>query len=516
MLRVDDPDVLRSLQVVDATIKSTTANGPGWHRYNGDGYGDRASDGRPWAPSGQGTGHLWPALSAERGEQAHAAGNAAEAAALLDGMSRFASGVGLIPEQNWELPDLPASPFGTDPTVASIGFVNGGAAGSASPLTWSAASFVRLAGSLAAGRNIVLPAATHARYVARAQGTTPLTVTSPADNSSVGASPVSVTGTTAPGNTVYVAATNTDANSATTIVSAAAPSGSFSIDVPVTGGTNVLNIVAVSPAGGTAQVKRTVFFDFVPGTLLLDVSDPDGDDNGPGNYAYPTSAAFHPGAFDIQAFQVYDAGSDVIFRLRTRDLSETFGSPLGAQLVDVYVHVPGAAPTSTAAAHPLRNFSIAPSFAWSRLIQVQGFGQRYVDAGGNTLGTATVSGNPISRFITFSVPKASLGTPGAGLALHRRPHRPGRLQRRPGPRIRPDAAGLPVRRLRRRERRSALHVQPEPRAEDDRRGNRGGEPVDDARLHARTGRAHGHHSSLNPRNVRPPWPPTTRDAGECT
>jgi glucodextranase-like protein len=83
----------------------------------------------------------------------------------------------------------------------------------------------------------------------------------------------------------------------------------------------------------------------------------------------------------------------------------------------VYVHVPGAAPTSTAAAHPLRNFSIAPSFAWSRLIQVQGFGQRFVDASGSTLGTATISANPISRFITFSVPKASLGTPGAGWAF---------------------------------------------------------------------------------------------------
>ncbi|HEU4941969.1 MAG TPA: glycoside hydrolase family 15 protein, partial [Gaiellaceae bacterium] len=143
-LAAHDADVLRSLSVVDARIKSTTARGPGWHRYNGDGYGDRASDGRPWAPSGQGTGHLWPALSAERGEQEQATGNTAEAASLLLGMSRFASGVGLIPEQNWELPDLPASPFGTDPTLASIGFENGGAAGSASPLTWSAASFVRL------------------------------------------------------------------------------------------------------------------------------------------------------------------------------------------------------------------------------------------------------------------------------------------------------------------------------------------------------------------------------------
>ena len=410
-----DPDVLRSLPVVDAQIKKTTVRGPGWHRYNGDGYGDRATDGRPWAPSGQGNGHLWPALSAERGEHELVTGDRTEAASLLLAMSRFSSGVGLIPEQNWELPDLEASPFGTDPTVASIGFENGGAAGSASPLTWSAASFVRLARDLATGRNVVLPAVTHSRYVANTQGTTPLTVTSPADNASVTSSPVTVTGTTAPGNAVYVASTNTDANSAATVVSTTAGGdGSFSVDVPITGGTNVLNVVAVSPSGGTAHARRTVLLDVLPGTLLLDVADPDGDDAGPGNYAYPTFAGFRPGAFDIQRFQVFDSGDTVTFRLRTRDLSETFGSPLGAQLVDVYVRVPGAAATSTAAAHPLRNFAIAPAFAWSRLIQVQGFGQRYVDAGGNALGTVTISANPISRFITFSVPKASLGTPGPG------------------------------------------------------------------------------------------------------
>ena len=409
----DDPDVLRSLPVVDARSRRRPRE-PGWHRYNGDGYGDRATDGRPWAPSGQGNGHLWPALSAERGEHELVTGDRAEAASLLLAMSRFS---GRRPDPGAELGAARprASPFGTDPTVASIGFENGGAAGSASPLTWSAASFVRLARDLATGRNVVLPAVTHTRYVANTQGTTPLTVTSPADNASVTSSPVTVTGTTAPGNAVYVAATNTDTNSATTVVSTTAGGdGSFSVDVPITGGTNVLNVVAVSPSGGTAHARRTVLLDVLPGTLLLDVADPDGDDAGPGNYAYPTFAGFRPGAFDIQRFQVFDSGDTVTFRLRTRDLSETFGSPLGAQLVDVYVRVPGAATTSTAAAHPLRNFAIAPAFAWSRLIQVQGFGQRYVDAGGNALGTVTISANPISRFITFSVPKASLGTPGPG------------------------------------------------------------------------------------------------------
>src|SRR5581483_4239672 len=106
ILPATDRDVLASLPVVDATIESTTPSGPGWHRYNGDGYGDGATDGHPWAPSGRGTGHVWPVLSAERGEQQLQTGDTSTAAALLDSMARFASGAGLIPEQDWELPDL--------------------------------------------------------------------------------------------------------------------------------------------------------------------------------------------------------------------------------------------------------------------------------------------------------------------------------------------------------------------------------------------------------------------------
>jgi carbohydrate-binding DOMON domain-containing protein len=158
-----------------------------------------------------------------------------------------------------------------------------------------------------------------------------------------------------------------------------------------------------------------VFFDFVPGTLVFDVGDPSNDDNGAGTYAYPTSGDFKPGAFDLQRFQVYDSGSDVIFRVQTRDLSPTFGSPLGAQLVDVYVHNPTAPATSTAAASPTRNFTIAAPFAWSRLLQVQGFGQRYVDPSNATVGTIAISANALSRIITFTVSKASLGgTPTSG------------------------------------------------------------------------------------------------------
>ena len=145
-----------------------------------------------------------------------------------------------------------------------------------------------------------------------------------------------------------------------------------------------------------------------------DTPDPTGDDNGPGNYAYPTAADFHAGAYDMTDFQVYDTGSTVTFRVQTRDLTPTFGSPLGAQMVDVYVHGP-AGTTSTAASFPQRNYTIAAADGWSRLLEVQGFGQRFVDAAGNTAGTITISANQISRYITFSVDKSALGgTPAAG------------------------------------------------------------------------------------------------------
>ena len=62
-------------------------------------------------------------------------------------------------------PELAASPFGSDPTTASIGFVNGKPAGSASPLTWAQSQFARLALAISAGRNLETPGIVTRRYV---------------------------------------------------------------------------------------------------------------------------------------------------------------------------------------------------------------------------------------------------------------------------------------------------------------------------------------------------------------
>ena len=420
-LPASDPDVLASLPVVDATIKKDTPSGPGWLRYNGDGYGDChvasgncPQEGAPWAPSDKGTGHVWPVLSAERGEQALATGAPAFAGQLLAAMDAMSSGVGLVPEQDWDSADVPASPFGTDPTVASIGFVNGKPAGSAAPLTWGAGAQVRLTADLSAGRALERPAQTVDRYVAHTQTATPLNVTSPVDQTAITvAAPIHVAGTAVAGATIDVA----DVASATThATGTAAADGSFAFDIPAQVGNNVIVVTSTAPDGGTAQAVRTVAYDVVVGDLIFDSTDPTGDDNGPGNYAYPTSSNFQPGAYDLTDFQVYDTGSTVTFRVQTKDLTPTFGSPLGAQLVDVYVRDPSAASTSTAASFSGRNYTIAGSSAWSRLLEVQGFGQRFVDASnGGAVGSITISANQISRYITFSVEKSALGgTPSHG------------------------------------------------------------------------------------------------------
>jgi glucoamylase len=155
--------------------------------------------------------------------------------------------------------------------------------------------------------------------------------------------------------------------------------------------------------------------DVTSGTTSLDVTDPPGDDNGPGTYQYPTASDFHPGAFDLTRFQVISDGTTVYLQATLNNLDPTFGSALGAQLLDVYVHAPGASPTSTAAAYTSRNYTIAPADAWSQLVEVQGFASPvWQDAAGNSRGTAFVAASQSSKTITIGLPEAAFGTPGPG------------------------------------------------------------------------------------------------------
>jgi glucoamylase len=185
--------------------------------------------------------------------------------------------------------------------------------------------------------------------------------------------------------------------------------------VPVSFGSNVITASATAAGGrstGYAQVTAT---NEGGGTSVLDVTDPAGDDNGPGTYQYPTDSSFAAGSFDLTRFQVLSDGTFAYLRVTLRTLVPTFGALDGAQLLDVYVHVPGATATSTAAAFQSRNYTIATDGAWSQRLEAQGFAAPvWVNAAGSAVGTASVLPVQSDRTITIAVPEAQFGTPGSG------------------------------------------------------------------------------------------------------
>ena len=150
-----DPRIVDTVKVIDATLRVRTETGPAWYRYNMDGYGEQ-SDGSPFDTVG--AGRPWPLLAGERAHYELAAGHPQTALQLLGVMRAQASDGGMLPEQVWDGPDIPA-----------LELFNGRATGSAMPLVWAHAEYAKLVRSLHDGRVFDMPQQTYERYVRNPQ-----------------------------------------------------------------------------------------------------------------------------------------------------------------------------------------------------------------------------------------------------------------------------------------------------------------------------------------------------------
>ena len=144
-----DPIIVDSLKVVDAVLKVETPFGPSWHRYNHDGYGQR-KDGGPFV--GWGHGGAWPLLTGERGHYELAAGH--DARPFIRAMERLASPTGLLTEQVWPEADQP-----------QVHMFLGRPTGSAMPLMWAHAEYIKLLRSVQDGKVSDLIAEVAKRYL---------------------------------------------------------------------------------------------------------------------------------------------------------------------------------------------------------------------------------------------------------------------------------------------------------------------------------------------------------------
>jgi glucoamylase len=147
----DDPRILGTVKVIDSLLKVETPTGPSWHRYNDDGYGEH-QDGAPF--DGTGIGRAWPLLTGERAHFELLAGQVGRAKGLLAAMESFANEGGLIPEQIWDSPNLPQHHL-----------FFGKPSGSAMPLVWAHAEYIKLRRSLRDGHVFDLPPQTVQRYL---------------------------------------------------------------------------------------------------------------------------------------------------------------------------------------------------------------------------------------------------------------------------------------------------------------------------------------------------------------
>ncbi|WP_081685934.1 glycoside hydrolase family 15 protein [Candidatus Solirubrobacter pratensis] len=141
----NDPAILNSLAVGDSQLRADTPNGPVWHRFTFDGYGE-TDDGGDWdlfpTAAGQTHGRAWPLLTGERGEYELLAGRRADG--YLATMARTANDGLMLPEQVFE--------------------DTGEGTRSATPLAWTHAQYVRLAWSIQAGAPVERPSIVAERY----------------------------------------------------------------------------------------------------------------------------------------------------------------------------------------------------------------------------------------------------------------------------------------------------------------------------------------------------------------
>jgi glucoamylase len=124
----NDPLVRDSIEVSDRVLKHELPQGPGWRRYNHDGYGQK-DDGSAY--DGTGVGRCWPILAGERGHYELAAGR--DPKPFITTMENFSNQGGMITEQVWDADDLPDGRM-----------KRGCPTGAAMPLCWSHAEYVAL------------------------------------------------------------------------------------------------------------------------------------------------------------------------------------------------------------------------------------------------------------------------------------------------------------------------------------------------------------------------------------
>jgi carbohydrate-binding DOMON domain-containing protein len=117
------------------------------------------------------------------------------------------------------------------------------------------------------------------------------------------------------------------------------------------------------------------------------MSDPTGDDKGPGTYTYPTDAVYKPGSFDITELQVVPSGNTVEFRVKVNskiedpwDSQAWGGNGFSVQMAFIHIDTDHKAGSGIVDGLPGTNVRFAPEEAWDRVVIISPQGATRVNS----------------------------------------------------------------------------------------------------------------------------------------
>jgi hypothetical protein len=110
-------------------------------------------------------------------------------------------------------------------------------------------------------------------------------------------------------------------------------------------------------------------------TTILDIKDPEGDDNGPGTYTYPQDSVFSAGVFDLTELSVAEDEHNLIFKLVVKGgIDNVWNSPRGVSVQSFDIYIGTNDPSSGARLlFPGRNAAIRQGQGWNYGLWIEGW-----------------------------------------------------------------------------------------------------------------------------------------------
>jgi len=160
------------------------------------------------------------------------------------------------------------------------------------------------------------------------------------------------------------------------------------------------------------------------------LQDPAGDDNGPGDYVYPSASEYKPGSFDITKVEIKDKGDKLQIKLHLKAKIEdpwhsrdwpVRGNGFSLQMAFLFVDKDHKAGSGHVEGVPGLNVKFAPDAAWEKVVIISPQGNTRIKSEINTKARALkadivlpVKVKASGKKIIATVSKKDLGDPAPG------------------------------------------------------------------------------------------------------